>query len=111
MSSGFIFGTDPLKFTTPVTVPAVAASTEIVAGLAAEDGSEAGCDLLHPARAMNMTRNRNPKPLKHGGNEEAEELRFKIKNLRFLCVSAFCRECEADFVGCMHSFLLRRLCA
>ena len=51
MSRGFIFGTDPLKFTTPVTVPAVAASTEIAAGLAAEeaeDGSEAGCDLLHP---------------------------------------------------------------
>jgi hypothetical protein len=77
MSNGFIFGTGPLKFTTPVTVPDVAASTEIVAGLTAEeaeDGSEAGCDLLQPARAMNMTRNRNPKPLKHGGNEEAEEI-------------------------------------
>jgi hypothetical protein len=58
MSNGFIFGTDPLKFTTPVTVPAVAASTEIVAGLAAEeaeDGSEAGCDLAHPKSRISKT--------------------------------------------------------
>jgi hypothetical protein len=51
MSRGFIFGADPLKLTTPLIVPAVATSTEIVAGLAAEeaeDGSEAGCDLPQP---------------------------------------------------------------
>jgi hypothetical protein len=51
MSSGFILGADPLKLTTPLIVPAVAASTVIVAGLAAEeaeDGSEAGCVLLQP---------------------------------------------------------------
>jgi len=50
---------------------------EIVAVFAveeAEDGSEAGCDLLQPARAKNATTNKNPKPLKHGGNEEAEEI-------------------------------------
>jgi len=75
MSNGFIFGTDPLKFTTPVTVPAVATSIEIVDGFGAAAGcSDAGWDLLQPTRAMNMTRNRNPKPLKHGGNEEAEEI-------------------------------------
>jgi hypothetical protein len=49
MSSGFIFGTDPLKLTTPLIVPAVTMSTKIVAGLAAEDDdSDAGCDLLQP---------------------------------------------------------------
>jgi hypothetical protein len=56
-------------------VPAVDVSTLIVAGFDAAEGcSDAGWDLLQPARAMNVTRNRNPKPLKHGGNEEAKEI-------------------------------------
>jgi hypothetical protein len=49
---------------------------EIVAALAegeAED-SGVGCELLQPARATNATTNRNPKPLKHGGKEEEEEI-------------------------------------
>jgi hypothetical protein len=46
-----------------------------VVALGAEAGwSEAGWDLLQPARATNAATNRNPKSLKHGGKEEVEEI-------------------------------------
>jgi len=50
MSSGFIFGVSPLKPMTPVMLPAVAASTEMVAALGGAAGcSETGCGLVHPS--------------------------------------------------------------
>jgi hypothetical protein len=59
----------------PLIVPAVAGSIVIVAAFGAASGcSEAGWDLLQPASAINVATNRNPKPLKHGGKEEAEEI-------------------------------------
>src|SRR5882672_1661444 len=50
MSSGFVFGGAPLKLTTSLIVPAVDASTVIVAGFAADAGcSGAGLDWLDPS--------------------------------------------------------------
>jgi len=47
----------------------------IIADLGAAVGcSDVGCDLLQPARATNATTDKNPKPLKHGGKEEEEEI-------------------------------------
>jgi hypothetical protein len=57
---------------------------EIVAAFGGAAGcSEAGWDLLQPARATSAATNRNPKPLKHRGTEEAEEF------LSFLMSSIF----------------------
>jgi hypothetical protein len=71
MSSGFIFGGWPLRLTTPLIVPAVAGSMEIVAAFGA-GCSAAGWDLLQPAMATNAATSRNPKHLKHRGTEEAD---------------------------------------
>ncbi|HEX4606247.1 MAG TPA: hypothetical protein VH724_19760 [Candidatus Angelobacter sp.] len=50
MSRGFIFGAAPLKLTTPLIDPALAASMLMVPALGADAGcSEAGWDLLHPS--------------------------------------------------------------
>src|SRR5690242_10173197 len=70
ISRGFIFGGTPAKLTTPVMLPAVAESMEIVAGFGAAGAgcSEDGCDLPQPAitpiaKRMIPRRNLHPKPL------------------------------------------------
>jgi hypothetical protein len=69
----------------PMIVPAVAASTEIVAGLAAEeveDGSEAGCDLLQPESRISEISAEQKKILPRinadeRGSEKGEMLRIQ----------------------------------
>jgi hypothetical protein len=90
MSNGFIFCTDPLKLTTPLIVPAVAESTEIVAGLAAEeaeDGSESDCGLLQPESRVSEISVEQKKILPRinadeRGSEECKKL--TIQAIRFL---------------------------
>jgi hypothetical protein len=66
-------------------IPAVAESTLIVADFGAAPGcSGPEGDLLQLASAINAAANRKPKPLKHGGKEETEEICLIFDIVKYL---------------------------